>query len=111
MVADWLSGMAVPAGTDILINATSLGLYPSTNRPPVDYKSIHSSMVVVDVIPNPPTTEFLAMAESRGARTLNGLGMLVNQGAIAFELWTGAPAPTDVMHQELARVLAPEFVA
>jgi shikimate dehydrogenase len=111
VVADWLSGMAVPAGTDILINATSMGLYPNTNRPPVDCKSIHSSMVVVDVIPNPPTTEFLAMAESRGARTLNGLGMLVNQGAIAFELWTGAPAPTDVMHQELARVLTPEFVA
>ena len=61
-------------------------------------------MVVCDVIPNPPRTRFLVMAEERGATTLDGLGMLVYQGAIAFTMWTGREAPTDVMHRALREV-------
>jgi shikimate dehydrogenase len=60
-------------------------------------------MVVCDVIPNPPSTLFLREAANRGARTLDGLGMLVYQGAIAFKLWTGHDAPVDVMKQALVR--------
>jgi shikimate dehydrogenase len=54
------------------------------------------------VIPNPPRTRFLQEAEARGALTLDGLGMLVYQGAIAFKLWTGEDAPVEVMKQALS---------
>lgn len=99
----WSGPYAIPAGTDVLVNATSIGLYPDiTARPEIDYDSISPSMVVCDVIPNPPRTPFLLEAESRGARTLDGLGMLVAQGAIGFEMWTGRDAPVAVMHQALS---------
>ena len=61
-------------------------------------------MVVCDVIPNPPRTPFLVAAERRGADTLDGLGMLVYQGAIGFEMWTGQEAPVAVMLQALSNV-------
>jgi shikimate dehydrogenase len=58
-------------------------------------------MIVQDVIPNPADTLFLQKARDRGATALDGLGMLVYQGAIAFKLWTGADAPVDVMRRAL----------
>jgi shikimate dehydrogenase len=58
------------------------------------------------VIPNPPHTAFLRAAEGRGARTLDGLGMLVGQGAIAFKMWTGVDAPAGVMRRALEEVFA-----
>ena len=61
-------------------------------------------MTVCDVIPNPPYTPFLKEAEARGAHTLDGLGMLVYQGAIAFKMWTGVEAPVDVMRRALEEV-------
>jgi len=57
---------------------------------------------VCDVIPNPPRTRFLEATEARGAITLDGLGMLVYQGAIALKLWTGKDAPVEVMKRALA---------
>jgi shikimate dehydrogenase len=57
------------------------------------------------VIPNPPQTPFLKEAAKRGARTIDGLGMLVAQGAIAFEMWTGKRAPRDIMREALAEGL------
>jgi shikimate dehydrogenase len=56
------------------------------------------------VIPNPPDTRFLQAAEDRGAKTLNGLGMLVYQGAIGFKMWTGQDAPIEVMYRALQEV-------
>ncbi|MCB9138431.1 MAG: shikimate dehydrogenase [Caldilineaceae bacterium] len=96
--------LTIPEGTDVVINATSIGLYPDvTGIPPVNMASITDAHLVCDVIPNPPNTRFLQEAAARGARTLDGLGMLVYQGAIAFELWTGYPAPVDVMKAALER--------
>jgi shikimate dehydrogenase len=101
----WVSTHRVPDGTEILVNATSIGLFPGIEAvPEVDFATIRPGMVVCDVIPNPPRTRFLAMAEERGATTLDGLGMLVYQGAIAFTMWTGREAPTDVMHRALREV-------
>ena len=56
-----------------------------------------------DVIPNKAWTGFLLEAKEKGLRTFNGLQMLVNQGAIAFELWTGEPAPVDVMREAMEK--------
>jgi shikimate dehydrogenase len=101
--AAWSGSYAIPVGTDILVNATSIGLAPNVeNKPEVAYESITSGMVVCDVIPA-PTTPFLAEAGRRGAKTVDGLGMLVYQGAIGFKLWTGLDAPVKVMHAALAR--------
>ena len=98
----WDGTVEVPAGADILSNATSVGLYPNTNeKPNIDYDTITSNMVVTDVIFNDPNSLFLQEAKKRGAKTIDGLGMLVNQGALNFTLWTGVEAPVDVMVEQL----------
>ncbi|AIQ11312.1 hypothetical protein [Paenibacillus durus] len=84
------------------VNATSVGLYLNVNdKPDVNYDTIKPNMTVSDVIFNDPHTVFLQEAERRGAKTINGLGMLVNQGAVNFTLWTGVEAPIDIMTQTL----------
>lgn len=99
----WSADLSVPADVDVLVNATSIGLYPQVDEmPKLDSASIRQGLVVCDVIPNPPRTRFLQAAAERGAVTLDGLGMLVYQGAIAFKLWTGQEAPVEVMKQALA---------
>jgi shikimate dehydrogenase len=102
-LAAWPSGYAIPSGTDLLVNATSIGLFPNSHeKPDVAYDSIRSGMVVCDVI-HTPTTPFLDEARRHGAETLDGLGMLVYQGAIVFKLWTGLDAPVKVMYDAVAR--------
>ena len=104
----WTESYVVPAETTLLVNATSIGLYPNiTERPNLEYESITSNMVVCDVIPNPPRTPFLQEANTRGAKTLDGLGMLVYQGAIAFKMWTGQEADVNVMREALEQVFQP----
>jgi shikimate dehydrogenase len=99
----WPGGYRVPAGTDILVNATSIGLFPNVHdRPDIDFSSIAAGTVVCDVI-HTPLTPFLEAAQKQGARTVDGLGMLVYQGAIGFRMWTGLDAPVKVMHDALAR--------
>jgi len=99
----WNDSYAIPTNTDVVANATSIGLFPYVNdKPDIDYATITANMVVCDVIPNPPQTPFLKEAEARGAKTLDGLGMLVYQGAIGLKMWTGLDAPIEVMHQALA---------
>jgi shikimate dehydrogenase len=100
----WTGAVAIPGGTDILVNATSVGLFPDVDaRPDIDYDGIAKSMTVSDVIFNDPNTVFLREAEKRGARTVNGFGMLVNQGALNFKLWTGVEAPREVMTATLRK--------
>jgi shikimate dehydrogenase len=100
----WAGSYAVPANTDVLVNATSIGLFPNVHeKPDLIYDHITARMIVCDVIPNPPHTPFLKEAEARGTQTLDGLGMLVYQGAIGFKMWTGHDAPINVMRQALAK--------
>jgi shikimate dehydrogenase len=99
----WMSAMRVASATDLLVNCTSIGLYPDVDGiPDIDTGAIGPHMVVCDVIPNPPNTPLLRAAAARGAKTIDGLGMLVYQGAIAFKMWTGHDAPVDVMKSALA---------
>ncbi|MCO6451896.1 MAG: shikimate dehydrogenase [Caldilineales bacterium] len=101
----WSEPYRTPDDTDILVNATSIGLFPDISAmPEVDLSSIRPDLLVCDVIPNPPHTAFLREAKARGARTLDGLGMLVGQGAIGFEMWTGVEAPVAVMRAALEEV-------
>ena len=102
-LAPWPGRYAVPAGTEILVNATSIGLFPNVHdKPDIDYDTITDGMVVCDVI-HTPTTPFLAEAGQHGAQTLDGLGMLVYQGVIGFKLWTGLDAPVKTMYDALAQ--------
>lgn len=98
----WSGTAAVPGDVDILVNATSIGLYPDVDAmPDISLDSASSDLLVCDVIPNPPETPLLRMAQARGLTTLNGLSMLVYQGVIGFEMWTGVDAPEAVMKQAL----------
>jgi len=104
----WIGDYPVSPEADILVNATSIGLYPNTgDKPPVMMVTVGPDLLVCDVIPNPPQTAFLTAAAARGARTLDGLGMLVYQGAIGFKLWTGVEPSIPVMRQALEKVFRP----
>ena len=105
-LSPWPAGYRPPDGTDILVNATSIGLPPKADdRPDVDFDAIGPGVVVCDVIPA-PTTPFLDEARRRGAHAVDGLGMLVYQGAIGLKLWTGLDAPIPVMHAALSRAFS-----
>jgi len=99
----WQGQYSIPEDTDILVNATSIGLFPNVNeKPDINYASINSEMIVCDVI-HTPMTPFLKGAQDRGAKIVDGLGMLVYQGAIGFKLWTGLDAPVEAMHKALSK--------
>ena len=87
---------------DLLLNATPLGLKPGDPLP-LDEKqySLRQARAVFDMIYNPAETPLLKAAKAAGCKTANGLGMLLHQGAKAFEVWTGKPAPLDVMRRAL----------
>lgn len=105
----WSDPLRVGDDVDVLINATSIGLYPDVNAaPPVDFAGVRSEMVVADVIPNPPRTPFLARATDRGCRTIDGLGMLINQGRIGIQYWTGVDPDAAVMRTALEDVFNQE---
>ena len=98
----WDHTFEVPDTTEIIVNATSVGLFPDVDaRLNIDPNSLRPSMVVADVIPNPPRTRLLADAADRGCATLDGMGMLVNQGRVAIKLWTGVDVDGQVMRQTL----------
>jgi len=83
--------------TNILINATPLGMHPYEDETPVSRKLLSSDHTVFDLVYNPPETRLIREAKAAGAKTINGLSMLVHQGARSFEVWTGKKAPVDVM--------------
>lgn len=98
----WTENMPIPEDTDILINATCVGLAPeSESRPDIDYSTVRPGMVVTDVVFNPADTLFLKAAALNGAKTISGLGMLACQGALNFTLWTGEQAPLEVLENKL----------
>ncbi len=95
-----------PIGDDvhIVVNATSIGLSPDSSRVAVDVATLRPDLVCADLIPNPPRTRFLGEAHAAGCSTLDGLGMLVNQGRIGIQHWAGVDADTRVMRAALEQV-------
>lgn len=82
---------------DLLVNATSIGMSPHENKTPVDRGLLRPDLAVFDLVYDPPETRLLKEAKSVGARTIEGLTMLVYQGAASFKIWTNKKAPIDVM--------------
>ncbi len=95
-------------GFDIIINTTSIGMHPDMDRMPFSLETLKRGAVVCDLIYTPLKTRWLQEAEKKGAKTINGLGMFVNQGALAFELWTGQSAPRDIMRKAVVEELMKE---
>jgi len=102
---NWQTEYKVKPDAGIVINATSIGLYPNLHdRLDLDIESLRPSMVVADVIPNPPRTQLIKDAEARGCTIVDGLGMLVNQGVIGIKYWTGVDADATVMRRKLEEI-------
>ena len=97
----------IPTEADIVVNATSIGLYPDIEgRLDLGLESLRPSLIIADVIPNPPRTRLVRDAEARGCRVLDGLGMIVNQGVIGIKYWTGVDVEASVMRKELENLFA-----
>jgi shikimate dehydrogenase len=101
----WEGNHAVPPETEVVINATSIGLGDAAARVPLAVQTLEPDMVVADVVFNPPETRLLRDAAQRGCKTLDGLGMLVNQAVIAFKIWTGRDANPETMRDALEEFL------
>ena len=101
----WSGDYTVPEGTDVVINGTSIGLYDPEARVAIDLDSLRPGMIAADVVFNPVRTRFLTEAAARGCRPLDGLGMLVNQGIVGIQYWTGIDPQPEVMRQALESVM------
>lgn len=92
--------------TNLLVNATPIGMHPNNDSPVADPLWIHPNMVVLDLVYRPLQTKLLQDAASRGAKAVDGLGMLLYQGARAFQLWTKRVPPIDMMRSALRDAIA-----
>lgn len=102
----WIADFPIPEGTDIAINATSIGFHPNADQTlDVDTRTFAAGMVVADVVANPPMTSWLTAAQAAGCTPLTGLGMLVNQALVNARLWTGHTLNASVMHTALEQAL------
>ncbi len=91
---------------DLVVNCTPVGMWPGEDVSPwpIDW-AIQPHWTVYDLVYNPTETRLLAQARAAGARALGGLGMLVWQGALAYQGWTGLPAPYEIMEEAACRAL------
>ena len=103
IAADSIPGLNIK-DCDLLVNATPIGMI-ETDPCLVDGKFMHKNILVYDLIYNPKETRLLAQAKKVGAKISNGLGMLLYQGMLSFEIWTGQKAPKEVMQKALLKIL------
>lgn len=96
-----------PAGYELVVNCTSVGMHGTGTEDelPSPVESAAAGTLFVDIVYAPEETAWLRAAATAGHRTLGGLPMLIYQGALSFELWTGVPAPVDVMFDAARRAL------
>jgi shikimate dehydrogenase len=93
---------------DILINATSIGMKPKEAETPVKREFLRRDLVVFDIVYDPLETRLLREAKIIGAKTIDGLSMLIHQGAVSFEIWTGFKAPIEVMREAALKKIMKE---
>jgi shikimate dehydrogenase len=83
--------------SDVLINATSVGMHPEADQSIVPPQLLRSDLTVMDIVYNPVETKLAKAAKAAGAKVISGVEMLIYQGAASFEIWTGRSAPIEVM--------------
>ena len=104
-MVEWNDTYDIPEGTDYVINATSIGLYPDIDaKVNVNISSLTPEMIVADVIPNPPKTCLIKDASAIGCTVIDGLEMLVAQGVIGIEYWTGQSPSSKIMRESLEKI-------
>lgn len=101
----WDSPVQVSDGTTLLMNATHLGCAPELEPVPVQWDSVSTDCIAVDVITNPRITPFLATARERGCRVVDGVEMLVQLAMQIFERWTGVTPEEAVFQKAVAEAL------
>ena len=102
----WTGNIALPEGTQIVLNATHLGALPELEAVPVNWNTVSADATVVDVITNPRITPFLATARERGCSVVDGVDMLVQLAMQIFEAWTGISPDEQVFQKAVERALA-----
>lgn len=95
------------AGVEILINTTSVGMAPETDRMPVSHACLRPGMTVMDIVYNPLETQLLRAARTAGCTLVDGVAMFVHQGAFQFQRWTGRKAPVQLMKKTVLEALKP----
>jgi shikimate dehydrogenase len=91
--------------SDILINATSVGMHPNVSQSLVAPRWLKPGLCVMDIVYNPVETKLVKDARAAGARVISGVEMLLYQGTASFEVWTGVPAPVGVMRRAVMNKL------
>ncbi|MFX0136174.1 MAG: shikimate dehydrogenase [Candidatus Hodarchaeota archaeon] len=91
--------------TDILINTTSIGMYPNVQLSPIHAEFLHKDLIVYDIVYNPLETKLIKDAIEKGCKTIGGLDMFVNQGALAFEWWTNKKPNVNLMKDKIIEFL------
>jgi shikimate dehydrogenase len=92
--------------SDVLVNASGIGMYPHLENTPVDKKILFKDLLVYDITYNPLKTRLLLDAEEVGCKTMNGIGMVINQGIKGFALMTGMPEPAEIMKDAMDKIIA-----
>jgi shikimate dehydrogenase len=104
----WDNLPALLPAAQLLVNTTPVGMYPHVARSPIDeslIKKLQPGAIAYDLIYTPNPTQFLKLARQQGAAAIDGLEMLVQQGAAALEIWLQQPAPVDIMRNSLMKHL------
>jgi len=91
--------------SNVLVNASGMGMYPHLDNTPVDKKFLYKDLFVCDIAYNPPKTRLLHDAEEVGCKIMNGIGMAINQGLKGYALMTGMPEPTEIMRDAMYRII------
>jgi len=101
----WDSDESATKPLDAIINATSVGMHPKTEAIPIHEDFLGPDITVMDIVYNPLETKLLRIARKHGCPTIDGLEMLVGQGAEALKIWLGVDAPRDVMRKAALKEL------
>jgi shikimate dehydrogenase len=107
-VCDWAELPGLVSQTQLLVNTTPVGMHPKVDASPVEaevMKKLSTDAIAYDLIYTPNPTRFLGQAKERGAIAIDGLEMLVQQGAAALKLWLQQPVPVEIMRQSLRKYL------
>ncbi len=91
--------------SEILVNATSVGMHPDVDKTPIPKTLLHPGLVVMDIVYNPLETPLLREAKNVGAKTVDGAAMLVHQGAESLKIWLSIEPPLEVMRKAVLEVL------
>ena len=107
-IHNWDNLSALLGGTELLVNTTPIGMFPKIDASAIDanlIEKLNSNAIAYDLIYTPNPTQFLKLATNKGAIAIDGLEMLVQQGAAALEIWLQQPVPVDVMRDSLKKHL------